>query len=34
MLNMDMKVNGNKLVITVDLKKEHGTSASGKSLRA
>lgn len=31
MLNMDMKVNGNKLVITVDLSKEHGLSGSGKN---
>lgn len=31
MLNMDMKVTGKKLVITVDLSEDHGTSGSGKS---
>lgn len=30
-LNVDMKVQGNTLVITVDLSKTFGTSASGKS---
>lgn len=31
MFNMDMKVTGNKLTITVDLSKSSGTSASGKN---
>ena len=31
MKNVDLKVTGNKLVITVDLSKTQGTSASGKS---
>jgi hypothetical protein len=32
MKNVDMKVNGNKLIITVDLTKEFGRSSSGKSI--
>ncbi|OGJ90463.1 MAG: hypothetical protein A2268_03070 [Candidatus Raymondbacteria bacterium RifOxyA12_full_50_37] len=32
MKNCDMKVNGNVLTITVDLSKDFGKSASGKSL--
>jgi hypothetical protein len=31
MKNVDMKVTGKKLVITVDLAKKHGLSSSGKS---
>jgi len=31
MKNVDMKVTGNKLVITVDLSESQGKSASGKS---
>lgn len=31
MINCDMKVTGKKLVITVDLGKDSGLSASGKS---
>ena len=30
--NVEMKVQGNTLVITVDLSKTYGTSASGKSV--
>jgi hypothetical protein len=32
MKNIDMKVQGDKLVITVDLSKSFGLSASGKSV--
>lgn len=32
MKNVEMKVNGSKLIITVDLTKEFGRSASGKSI--
>lgn len=32
MKNLDMKVTGSKLVITVDLKKEFGKSKSGKNV--
>ncbi len=32
MKNCDMKVNGNVLTITVDLSKDFGKSASGKSI--
>lgn len=32
MKNVDMKVNGTILTITVDLSKEFGLSSSGKSL--
>ena len=32
MKNVDMKVNGNILTITVDLTKEFGPSSSGKSI--
>jgi hypothetical protein len=32
MKNVEMKVNGNKLTITVDLTKEFGKSSSGKSI--
>ena len=32
MKNVDMKLNGNILTITVDLSKEFGLSSSGKSL--
>jgi hypothetical protein len=32
MKNIDMKVEGDKLVITVDLKQRNGESKSGKSL--
>ena len=31
MKNVDLKVTGDKLVITVDLSKSYGLSASGKS---
>ena len=31
MKNIDMTVEGNELVIRVDLTESHGTSASGKS---
>lgn len=31
MKNVDLKVEGEKLVITVDLKARHGKSASGKT---
>lgn len=31
MQNVDMKVTGNKLVITVDLSKKHGLSKTGRS---
>jgi hypothetical protein len=30
-LNVDMKVQGDKLLITVDLSKSYGLSSSGKS---
>jgi hypothetical protein len=33
MNNVDMKVNGNLLTITVDLSKEFGPSASGKTIQ-
>lgn len=32
MKNVDMKLNGNVLTITVDITKEFGMSSSGKSL--
>jgi hypothetical protein len=32
MKNVDMKLNGNILTITVDITKEFGLSSSGKSL--
>lgn len=32
MKNCEMKLNGNILTITVDISKEYGLSASGKSL--
>ena len=32
MKNVDMKLNGNQLVITVDIKNEFGPSKSGKSI--
>jgi hypothetical protein len=32
MKNVDMKLNGNQLVITVDITKEFGPSKSGKSI--
>lgn len=32
MKNIDMKVQGDKLIITVDLSKSFGLSASGKSV--
>lgn len=32
MRNVGMKVEGKKLIITVDLSKEHGESKSGKSV--
>ena len=32
MKNVDLKVQGDKLVITVDLSKSFGPSASGKSV--
>jgi hypothetical protein len=32
MKNVDMKLNGNILTITVDISKEFGLSSSGKSL--
>ncbi|MDK2974412.1 MAG: hypothetical protein PWP08_783 [Methanofollis sp.] len=32
MKNIDMKLNGNHLVITVDLSREFGESKSGKSI--
>lgn len=32
MKNVDMKVEGDKLVITVDLKQRNGESKSGKNL--
>ena len=32
MKNIEMKKTGNKLVITVDLSKDFGPSASGKSI--
>lgn len=32
MQNVQMKIEGNKLIIEVDLSKEHGISASGKSM--
>ncbi|WP_425057642.1 hypothetical protein SCACP_21610 [Sporomusa carbonis] len=32
MKNVDMKVNGNILTITVDLSKQYGLSKSGKSI--
>ena len=32
MKNVDMKVQGDKLIITVDLSKSFGLSASGKSV--
>jgi ABC-type taurine transport system ATPase subunit len=31
MKNIDMQVKGDKLVITIDLSKEFGASASGKT---
>ena len=32
MKNIDMKLNGNQLVITVDISKDFGMSKSGKSI--
>ena len=32
MKNVDMKVEGDKLIITVDLAKEFGPSSSGKNI--
>ena len=32
MKNVDMKLNGNQMVITVDITKEFGPSKSGKSI--
>jgi len=32
MKNVDMKLNGDKLVITVDISKDFGPSKSGKSI--
>jgi hypothetical protein len=32
MKNVDMKVNSDKLIITVDLTKEFGLSGSGKTI--
>ncbi len=32
MKNIDMKVEGNKLTITVDLSQRYGKSSSGKSI--
>ncbi|GCE09216.1 hypothetical protein [Dictyobacter aurantiacus] len=32
MKNIEMKVEGDKLIITVDLTQEYGFSASGKSI--
>jgi len=32
MKNADLKVDGNKLTITVDLSKDHGPSKSGKTI--
>ena len=32
MKNVDMKLNGDKLVITVDISKDFGQSKSGKSI--
>ncbi len=32
MINADLKTDGNKLTITVDLSKENGPSRSGKTM--
>lgn len=32
MKNVDLKLDGDKLVITIDLKKDFGPSASGKNI--
>ena len=32
MQNVDMKIEGSKLVITVDLSKDYGPSKSGKTI--
>lgn len=32
MKNIELKIEGNKLIIEVDLEKEYGPSSSGKSL--
>ncbi len=32
MKNIEMEIKGDKLVITIDLKKDFGLSASGKSI--
>lgn len=32
MKNIEMKIEGEKLIITVDLSKEYGLSSSGKSI--
>ena len=32
MKNAELKVDGNKLTITVDLSKDHGPSKSGKTI--
>ena len=32
MINADLKTDGDKLTITVDLSKEHGPSRSGKTM--
>jgi len=32
MKNVDMKIDGNLLTITIDLAKEYGPSASGKTI--
>lgn len=31
MTNVEMRVDGNKLIITADLSKDHGPSKSGKT---
>jgi hypothetical protein len=32
MKNIEMKIEGNRLIITVDLNKEYGPSSSGKNI--
>jgi hypothetical protein len=33
MLNIETRLDGNKLIIEIDLSKDYGVSASGKSIK-
>lgn len=33
MINVDQKIQGDKLILTIDLKQRHGMSSTGKTVR-